>query len=346
MKNSRLSICLSTALIFVSLSVSAAKIYINPGHGAWTSNCRPMGTISYPLGSNGLPDTLGFYESNTNLWKCLYLEKKLKEAGHSVMMSRRANGGTSQENNSPYDKVLSVIATEAQTYGADYFISVHSNALDDGKTTNYPIFLYRGEDNSVYVKNSDLMAKKAWTYHFDIFHSGMETCSYAGYTIDKPNVRGDITFQNGNYTTVNGFKGFYGVLKHSRPGYLVEGYFHTYQPARHRALNPDWCCQEGLRYYRGIQAWFGGATETKGYIMGYIRTKEKNINQTYYTGRSNNDVYMPINGAKVQLRDASGNIIKTDCYPYVARQLKNQYYYTTDNNYNGSRAWYIHRDSI
>lgn len=332
MKNSRLSICLSIALIFVSLSVSAAKIYINPGHGAWNSNSRPMATIPYP----NTTDTLGFWESNTNLWKCLYLEQKLKAAGHNVKMSRRANGGTWQADGSQYDKKLSVIAAEAQAYSADYFISVHSNAIgDDARTTNYPIFLYRGEDNSVYVTNSDLMAKKAWTYHFDIFHSGMETCSYAGYTINNSNVRGDISFQSGNYSTVNGFKGFYGVLKHGCPGYLVEGYFHTYQPARHRALNPDWCCQEGLRYYRGIQAWFGGATETKGYIMGYIRTKEKTINQTYYSVRTGNDQYMPINGAKVQLRDASGNIIKTDCYPYVARQLKNQNYYTTDNNYNG-----------
>ena len=332
MKNSRLSICLSIALIFVSLSVSAAKIYINPGHGSWNSNSRPMATIPYP----NTTDTLGFWESNTNLWKCLYLEQKLKAAGHNVKMSRRANGGTWQADGSQYDKKLSVIAAEAQAFSADYFISVHSNAIgNDASTTNYPIFLYRGEDNSVYVKNSDLMAKKSWTHHFDIFHSGMETCSYAGYTIDKSNVRGDISFQGGNYSTVNGFKGYYGVLKHGCPGFLVEGYFHTYQPARHRALNPDWCCQEGLRYYRGIQAWFGGATETKGYIMGYIRTKEKTINQTYYSVRTGNDQYMPINGAKVQLRDASGNIIKTDCYPYVARQLKNQYYYTTDNNYNG-----------
>ena len=333
---------LVTISLFFAFATFAAKIYINPGHGDWGSNSRPMGTIPYPLGSNGLPDTLGFYESNTNLWKGLYLRDKLEAAGHTVVMSRTANGGTNQQSNSKYDKALTVIAAEAEASAADYFISIHSNALTEGGTTNYPIFLYRGydADATTFAKTCKNMASEAWTHHFDLFHSGMETCSYSGYTISKSNIRGDIDFMNSYSTVTNShsgisYKGYYGVLKHGIPGFLVEGYFHTYQPARHRALNPDWCSQEGLRYFRGIQAYYSKAGETKGYIMGYVRTKEKQINQTYYKGRSDNDIYMPINGAKVQLRDANGTIIQTDCYPYVARKLRNQNYYTTDNNYNG-----------
>ena len=72
------------ALCAVVMSASAAKIYVNAGHGSWTSECRNMLLINYP--SYG--DTLGFWESNTNLWKSLYLEKKLKESGHTVKMSR------------------------------------------------------------------------------------------------------------------------------------------------------------------------------------------------------------------------------------------------------------------
>ena len=46
------------------------RIYLNPGHGGWGSNDRPMPTISQPnLPETGRPDTCGFYESNTNLWK-------------------------------------------------------------------------------------------------------------------------------------------------------------------------------------------------------------------------------------------------------------------------------------
>lgn len=325
---------LVTISLFFAFATFAAKIYVNPGHGAWCSNCRPMATINYAAG-----DTLGFFESNTNLWKALYLRDKLVAAGHKVVMSRTANGGshysTAANGN---DKALSVIAAEAEASGADYFISIHSNAIDGYPLYNYPLFLYRGTTGNDYVANSMEMAQKAWPYCFDIHTQGMEHNSH--YSAANMNIRGDITFMGSSSTSTNShsgrsYTGYYGVLKHCVPGYLVEGYFHTYQPARHRALNPDWCCQEGLRYYRGIQAWFGGVAETKGYIMGYVRTKEKQINQTNYNNRSGNDIYMPINGAKVQLRDANGTIIQTDCYPYVARKLRNQNYYTTDNNYNG-----------
>ncbi|MBQ9144420.1 MAG: hypothetical protein IJX60_05675, partial [Paludibacteraceae bacterium] len=64
---------LLSAFLLFALALSAARVYINPGHGSWCANCRPMATIPYPnLSSTGMPDTLGFYESNTNLWKGLY----------------------------------------------------------------------------------------------------------------------------------------------------------------------------------------------------------------------------------------------------------------------------------
>ena len=86
------SLLLTLALVATTLAF-AAKIYVNPGHGSWGSNDRPNGTISYPpLSSTGRPDTLGFYESNTNLWKCLYLREKLQAAGHTVVMSHTKCG--------------------------------------------------------------------------------------------------------------------------------------------------------------------------------------------------------------------------------------------------------------
>ena len=306
---------LVTITLFFAFAAFAAKIYVNPGHGTWTSSCRPMGTISYPLGSNGLPDTLGFYESNTNLWKGLYLRDKLVAAGHTVVMSRTANGGTHQATGSTCDKPLSVICTEVNTFGADLFISIHSNAANTSESNvNYAVIFYR-------LDGANTFASAVWQKHIELFDLGIEPRSY-NWSGSNPN-----TQQSSNY----------GVLKHSSPGILSEGYFHTYQPSRHRALNPDWCCQEGLRYFRGIQSYLSKPAETKGYIMGYVRTKEKSLNQTYYQKSlcRDNDIYMPINGAKVQLRDANGTIIQTDCYPYVARKLRNQNYYTTDNNYNG-----------
>ena len=331
-------IILSLLTLCLALSASAIKVYVNPGHGAWHGNCRPMETIPYPnTKETGMPDTLGFYESNTNLWKCLYLEEKLKAAGVEVQMSRRANGG---ENGGVYDKGLTVIASEAHYSGADYFISLHSNAgptgADGKKPANYNSYWYRGVTGDDYSKGSIDMAKVAWPYTFDIHHQKMEYNS--AWSLNSPGLYADITFWDGYAThTFDGvnYIGYYGVLRHGIPGYLMETYFHTYQPACHRALNPDWCRQDGLRNYRGIAAWFKLPAEKKGYIMGYIRDAKKEINQAHYTYRQGNDIYHPINGAKVQLKNEKGEVIKTDCYRYVARQLKNQDYYLTDNNYNG-----------
>ena len=327
------------ALVCFAVSADAKKIYVNAGHGSWnTANCRNMRTINYPQ----YGDTLGFWESNTNMWKCYALEEKLLKAGHTVKMSRRLTGGTSLQYNSQYDKSLSVIAMESENWGSDYFISVHSNAAgtDDygNALVNYPSYFYRGTmsrpTHNPYVKNSDKMAIAAWPHTFIIHDNKMEFNSY--WSMTNPGIYGDIT-QMGGYSTVNGYTGYFGVLKHGDPGFLVEGYFHVYSPARHRAMNPDWCRQEGIRHYRGIQAWFGNTKpETTGYIMGYVRTKDKKLTHNFYKPKpGTNDEYHPINGAKVVLRNAKGEVMKTNCYPYVARMLKNQDYYTTDHQYNG-----------
>ncbi len=320
------------ALISLSLFAANRRVYINPGHGSWCANCRPMATIPYPkLSSTGMPDTLGFYESNTNLWKGLYLRDKLQAAGgYTVLMSRTANGpaGSTSTANNKYNRSLSEICEEVEANNIDYFISIHSNAATEGTNTNYPIILYRGTDSSEKVTGSKARANASWDRLKEINTAGFEY--YTAYTSSR-NVRGDISFYQSSSSV-----GYLGALKHSAPGFLSEGYFHTYQPSRHRALNPDWCCQEGLRYFRGIVDYFGTTKDDKGYIMGAVRTKEKSVNHSLYTYNSQtNDKYAPIHGAKIVLRNANGEVIKTDCYHYVKRMLKNQDYYTTDNNYNG-----------
>ena len=329
MKRLFISLC---ALSMV-LSASAIKVYVNPGHGSWGSNCRPMATINYAAG-----DTLGFFESNTNLWKAFMLETKLKAAGFDVKMSRRASGGSGTNE---YNKALSTICSEAENYGADYFISIHSNAGPDGSNgsfANYPVILYRGYTGQPKVAKSDVMAKKCVARLYDIFYAtpknkngggGPEFTTY--YSPSNPDILGDLSF----YETSSTY-GYLGALKHEIPGFLSEGYFHTYSPARHRALNPDWCREEGIRYYRGIMDYYGKAKENVGYILGYVRSKTEKFSHTHYIPHSSsNDVYKPINGAKVVLRNDQGELIKCNCYPYVKRMLKNQDYYTTDHNYNG-----------
>ena len=330
------------AFFLVLMSANATKVYINPGHGSWGPNCRPMATINYAAG-----DTLGFFESNTNLWKAFMLESKLKDAGFDVKMSRRASGGSGTNE---YNKALSTICSEAENYGADYFISIHSNAGPEGelnggygKFANYPVILYRGKTGAPKVTNSDKMAKASVKRLYEAFWTKPAkdgaTASTAGggpefttyYSPSNPDVIGDLSFYN---TTSN--YGYLGALKHDIPGFLSEGYFHTYSPARHRALSPEWCRQEGVRYFRGIMDYYGKAGESVGYIMGYVRSKTETFSHTYYIPYKNsNDVYKPINGAKIVLRNAANEVIKTNCYNYVKRMLKNQDYYTTDHNYNG-----------
>ena len=325
------------ALCCFAMSASAIKVYINPGHGSWGPNCRPMATINYAAG-----DTLGFFESNTNLWKAFMLESKLLGAGYSVKMSRRASGGSGTNE---FNKALSTICDEAENYGADYYISIHSNAGPEGelggangKFANYPVILYRGYTNNPKVPKSHEMSVACVKRLYEAFWTnpgkpngggGPEPTTY--YSPSNPRVVGDLSFYNTSSTY-----GYLGALKHNIPGYLSEGYFHTYSPARHRALNPEWCRQEGVRYFRGIQDYYGKAGEKVGYIMGYVRSKTEKFSHKYYipyTG--SNDEYLPLNGAKIVLRNEANEVIKTNCYNYVKRYLSNQDYYTTDHNYNG-----------
>ena len=232
-------ILFSIFALCMALTASAVKIYIDPGHGGWNADSRNLLTIGHPTYN----DTCGFWESNTNLWKSWYFEKKLKDVGYTVKKSR--NSCFYGEN-----RELHVIAQESQSFGSDYFVSVHSNAHVDGYTTNYPALIHKGYDNSETNSGSIWGEQILWDHHFKIF-SAMEPYSY--YSATNKCIRGGMS--------MNGWD--YGVLRtQSRPGTLVEGYFHTYQPARHRAMQPDWCRQEGLRYFRGFTQMYGTAKDT------------------------------------------------------------------------------------
>ena len=303
----------------------AQRVYINPGHGDWGSESRNMATVTHAIG-----DTTGFWESNTNLWKGFALNEKLLAAGLQTLMSRTENGPY------PYvwgdesiDKPLLDLGAEAEWWGASHYISIHSNAGptgEDGSFANYPLYIYKGYDGEPSNWASEDMAYSSIMRLYEIFddEDGPEPTTY--YSPSNPNLRGSSSFYG--YTL--------GALNHSVHGYLTEGYFHTYSPARHRALNPDWCRQEGVRYYRGIMDYYGYAGENVGYILGYVRSMTEMFSHAYYIpmpGRY--DEFKPINGAKVVLTNAQGQVIKCNCYPYVDRMLKNQDYYTTDGNYNG-----------
>ncbi len=306
------------------------RIYLNPGHGSWGPNDRPMATIPYPmLAETGRPDTNGFYESNTNLWKSIQTRAELIKMGvkpENITMSRWFNGPYPYVSGAPdaeiYNRPLSEICEEVEVGNYDMFLSHHSNADVDGRVTNYPLMLYRGNDGEGgdLAPGSRAMALTCWP----IFYTN-EIDPMTHYSPSSPNVRGDINFYGSSSTRVDpntgmAYTGYLGVLKHGAPGFLVEGYFHTYQPARHRALNIDYCHQEGIRIARGIGEYFGLTPVNKGYIMGSVKDLHTPLaNNLYNYNAGTMDQWAPINGAVVVLYKNGQEVAR----------------YTTDQNYNG-----------
>ena len=301
------------------------RIYLNPGHGSWGPNDRPMATIPYPmLPETGRPDTNGFYESNTNLWKSFQTRATLIKMGikaENITMSRTANGPYPYVSGAPdaemYNRPLSEICEEVEAGNYDMFVSHHSNALTEGAATNYPLILYRGYDGDGgdLAPGSRAMSLTCWP----IFYTN-QIDPMTNYSPSSPNVRGDINFYGSSSTNSMGYTGYLGVLKHGAPGFLIEGYFHTYQPARHRALNEDYCHQEGIRVARGIREYFGLTPESTGYIMGSVKDLHNHlIDNLYKYNAGTMDQWAPINGAVVTLLK-NGQTVAT---------------YTTDELYNG-----------
>ena len=241
------------------------RIYLNPGHGSWGPNDRPMATIPYPnLPETGRPDTCGFYETNTNLWKILEMGAVLEKMGvkhENIMYSRVKNGpfpyvkGAADEE--LYNRNLSEICREVDANNMDMFVSVHSNAATDGTATNYPLYLYRGRDGKDNEGNAGSydMCAASWPRHY---MDEINPQSY--YSRTNMNLRGDISFYGSSYTTTTSkgtFEGYLGVLRHGTPGFLVEGYFPHLStcspPCFEYELLPNgrcWLCSWRMRLFR------------------------------------------------------------------------------------------------
>lgn len=296
------------------------RIYLNPGHGSYGPNDRPMSTVNHP-GTKDLADTdtLGFYEGRGTLQRAFGIATYLKKVGvksENIVFSRLANGPFPYNASDPdevkyeFNRDLAEICEEVEAGNFDMFISDHSNANTDGDLVNYPLFLFRGYDNGKTgdagyngnaVEGSYDMANTVWDTHYM-----SELDPQSSYSLTSKNLRGDINFY-GSYSTStrsngNSYSGYLGVLKHGVPGFLLEGFFHTYQPARHRALNFDYDRQEGRREARGVGKYFGLPALTTGDIMGHVRDLHEKFSHTYYKpAPGTDDALLPLNGAVVKL---------------------------------------------
>ncbi len=303
------------------------------------------------------PDTTAFYETNTNLQKLLSTYHRLEDYGlktdktlessfdneyqvgygmnltNNVFISRTKNGPYpySTADAEVCNRSLSVMSVEVESNNFDFYLSVHSNAATDGSTANYPLWLYRGTDTctdngtgyltgeETRMTESKSAGSAIWKHLYKL-----DYYTWSAYSTSE-NLRGDVNFYGSASVGVNDAYGYLGALKHHVIGGLYEGYFHTYQPARHRALNFDICKVEGLAYARGIADYFGLSKESTGEIVVFARDTNEKFSATYYSSSgTSNDRYLPLNGATFTLKK-DGNVIETK---------------TADNNYNGSAVFF------
>lgn len=309
----KLYIVLAALFVFTwsySKDLSGVKIYINPGHGGYNgANDRNVLTIPYALG-----DTLGFWESWSNLRKGLVLRDRLQAANATVYISRT-------QNRDEDDRSLSEIAEEANANNVDAFLSIHSNAIGVNSGTNFLLLLYHGYDNPTSGDPTDSLAvlskgqaQAGWSRLI-----ANPLTVWTSYSASATNIRGDFSF----YGNSSGL----GVLRPlTVPGFLSEGSFHDYKPETHRLLNEDYRRLEGERFYRYFCDYFQADLPATGIISGWVKGKDQRLNHPNFVYKAaTDDQWLPLNGAKVKLMNEAGDSLNS---------------YTVDTLYNGIYAFH------
>lgn len=276
--------------------MSDLKIYINPGHGGYTGNDRPIQL--HPFAAN---DTAGYWESKSNLYKGLHMYHMLDSLGATPYLSRIKNTEAD-------DRSLSGIDAEANSLGVDLFFSIHSNA---GEDVNYPLMLYRENEIGVprYPENVTL-SKIVW--------KNLHSNKLPVWTHNNENICGDLDFYQYSW------EGGLGVLRTLYVvGLLSEGGMHEHRPEGHRLMNDDYWWLEAWHFVRSIMEYFD--TEDRfvtGNVAGIVYD-DHNLRENIMPWRNHaygRDQLAPLNFSTVELRDLNGNVVQKR---------------TTDDMYNG-----------
>lgn len=267
-KKTLLLLLLSTLLW--AQDFSGIKIYINPGHGGHD-----------PANDRYIPET-GFWESEGNLTKGLYLRDLLQKHNATVYMSRT-------QNRDEDDLPLSQIDEDANALDVDYFHSIHSNAYN--ATSNYPLLLFRGYDKAPVFPD----AKRMGSIMFKEMNKTDRQWTYWPYSWE--NNRGDWSFY-----PQWGTSGL-GVLRYlNMPGTLSEGSFHDYLPNSFRLMSIDYRKHESIVILRSFVKYFGLQSLPDGVVAGIVRSKNENVSYSYnYNSGLPNDKKKALNFARVRL---------------------------------------------
>ena len=289
---------------------SQIKIYINPGHGGWDSDDRLM--YLYPIfvgQSVQEPYTReqSFWESQSNLDKGMRLDTMLRDLGFQTKMSRITN--TTADDKDLYD-----IVVEANTYGANFMLSIHSNA---GNPSNYILQLFSGMtpgDNRSY---SDMPANSATSCKIATLMGDNQYMNEVSCWTRVPMIAGDKTFAR----DIMGWSNGYGVLRWLKvPGTLSEGMMHDYLPETYRLMNIDYKRQESFYFAKTFYTWFCDKELPYGAIGGRIHdVYQKQLFPDYKPNKNTRDVLRPILKGTVELWQNDTKLAT----------------YTTDTLYNG-----------
>ena len=279
--------------------MSDLNIVIDPGHGGYEGDDRGMTIWPYCAVMEE-----SMWESKSNLWKGLHLKNILDSLGTKITLTREHNNYTDAENPEPS---LYARAQLANSLSADAFISIHSNA---GENVNYPLEIYHEEYASGAYRSAESVRLAEVVK--DVFDTSVYSnwIKYNGElnSTSAGRVTGDYTLLG--YTL--------GVLRNCyRTSMLSEGGMHEHRPQAHRLMSDDYCWLEAWYFAKALMIFFN--TEDRfvtGNIAGVIYDNH-NIRTWEYTGEFarhtmlGRDKYMPINGAYVELVDASGNVLQT-----------------------------------
>ncbi|MCL5029084.1 MAG: N-acetylmuramoyl-L-alanine amidase, partial [Bacteroidetes bacterium] len=257
-------------LIAISILVNAqdfndVKICINPGHGGHDSNDRFI-------------QETGFWESDGNLDKGLFVRDLLQGFNAAVIMTRTTN--TTAD-----DLPLSQIVAIANANNVDYFHSIHSNAYN--AQSNYTLLLYQGRTAAPTYPNSAVMAN----YVVNEIYQAHRTTSKS--------VAGDFDFYGTGKPYLGVFKGL------NMPGTLSEGSFHDYIPESWRLRNLAYKKHEAWAIVKAFISYYNLNPIQTGMIAGIVRDPEQKV--SYYGIASKGDDIMPLNNIKVTLQP--GNIV-------------------------------------
>jgi X-X-X-Leu-X-X-Gly heptad repeat protein len=302
--DSRLSSGSQNSPLFSS-ELAGVKIHINPGHGGWDSDDRGIKTPLFPtVGPN-----VGFWESQSNLDKGLQLRDMLEEMGCSVQMSRTLN-------RTEDDLALTTIVRMANEFGADFMLSIHSNA--GAGTANYVLMLYAGKDVGdaqsypTATPQSDKSREISTEIAKNLYLNELT------YWTAPYRVSGDKTFGR----TVMGWSDGYGVLRGLRvPGVISEGAMHDYTPETYRLMNMEYKWLEAWNFKKTFLNYFTGKELPTGNIAGWVKDSRNLILDGTYKKYSK-DLLLPLNGATVSVLETGAT--------YAVDDLRNGVYVFKD----------------